>query len=60
MCRRLTCSRRVAFSLAAYEGCIGLAKSSRNAELFDACSRGMAAYVNSLREDSADSSSAVA
>lgn len=49
-----------AFALAAYEGCIGLAKSSRNTELFKACSRGMAAFVNGLRTPGQDQNTAVA
>ncbi|MFK8016182.1 MAG: TetR family transcriptional regulator [Gammaproteobacteria bacterium] len=58
--RDISADDAAAFSLAAYEGCIGLAKSSANADLFDACSRGMAAFVNSLRDPDVDSSSAVA
>lgn len=38
-----------AFVLAAYEGSIGLAKSSRNAELFEASVRGFSNYIESLR-----------
>jgi AcrR family transcriptional regulator len=38
-----------AFALAAYEGSIGLAKSSHNAELFEASVRGFTHYLNSLR-----------
>lgn len=49
-----------AFALASYEGCIGLAKSSRNTELFEACSRGMAAFINGLRTDGRDRKTAVA
>ncbi len=49
-----------AFALAAYEGCIGLAKSSRDAELFESCSRGMVAFVNGLRVGDQKHSSAVA
>lgn len=49
-----------AFALAAYEGCIGLAKSSLDTELFGSCTRGMVAFVNGLRVDDEDQSSAVA
>lgn len=38
-----------AFILAAYEGSIGLAKSSRDAVLFDACVAGFEDYLESLR-----------
>lgn len=49
-----------AFTLAAYEGSIGLAKSSRNAELFDASVRGFTDYINSLRPGADSAASAVA
>ncbi|MEM6639766.1 MAG: TetR/AcrR family transcriptional regulator [Pseudomonadota bacterium] len=49
-----------AFSLAAYEGCISIAKSSRHTDLYDACVRGMAAILGSLRADPGNASTAVA
>ena len=49
-----------AFVLAAYEGSIGLAKSSRDAELFETCVSGFAQFLNSLRTTPRSDSSAVA
>ncbi len=49
-----------AFVLAAYQGSIGLAKSSRNAELFETCVAGFNQYLESLRAASGHDSSAAA
>lgn len=49
-----------AFALAAYEGCISVAKSSQQSDLFEACVRGMNAVLISLRPAADGSSTAVA
>lgn len=49
-----------AFTLAAYEGCISMAKSSHSADMFKACYMGMSDYVNSLRADDPKPTTAVA
>ncbi|MFK7887898.1 MAG: TetR/AcrR family transcriptional regulator [Gammaproteobacteria bacterium] len=49
-----------AFTLAAYEGCIGMAKSAHNTDLFEACLHGMVDFVNSLRAQDPEPTSAVA
>ena len=49
-----------AFALAAYEGCISVAKSSQESDLFEACVRGMTAVLGSLKPDADSTTTAVA
>lgn len=56
----VTADATAAFILAAYQGSIGLAKSSCNAELFDTCVTGFRQYLESLRSKRESDSSAVA
>ncbi len=47
--------RAAAFLVAAYEGCVGVAKCAQSKELFARCLRGMSDYVETLRPTSGTS-----